>query len=326
MAILIDSLLQSIILARALFVAADLNIAEHLALKSMTADEIAIVTHTEASSLKRLLYFLELNEVFQKQDDGRYYLTAFSQTMRSDDPHTIKPFLLHDDETRWNSFGHLGYSITTGKASFDMLYGANYFEHLKQHPLLSTRFNDAMTIISAQEDALIAKRLPFKNKVIDVGGGIGQLINKIAHAHPITEGIVLDLPEVVAQADNLHPHCSKMAGSFFEPITCTADIFILKRILHDWDDSKALQILNNVANAMDEDSTLYIMDGILDYSENKKLLAAIDLALLTIFQGRERTKSEFEVLIKAAGLEIVFIQPLGNLMCAIECKKFNPVA
>lgn len=321
MAISIDSLLESIILARALFVAADLNIAEHLALKSMTVDEIAIVTHTKPLPLKRLLYFLELHDVFKKQDDDHYSLTDFSRTMRSDDPHSIKPLLLHDDATRWNSYGHLGYSITTGKASFDMLYGANYFEHLQQHPLLSARFNEAMTIISAQEDALIAKTIPFKNTVIDIGGGTGQLINTIASAHSITAGILFDLPEVVAQAENLHPNCSAKAGSFFEPITDTADIFILKRILHDWDDEASLRILKNVSNAMNEDSTLYIMEGILDYSENKKLLAAIDLALLTIFQGRERTKAEFETLLKAAGLNIVSIQPLGNLMCAIECRK-----
>ncbi len=321
MAISINALLESIILARALFVAADLNIAEHLALKAMTADEIAIVTHTEASSLKRLLYFLELNDVFKKQEDQRYCLTDFSQTMRTDDPHTIKPFLLHDDETRWNCFGHLGYSIATGKASFDKLYGTDYFKHLKQHPLLSARFNDAMTIISAQEDAMIAKTISFKNRVIDIGGGTGQLINNIARTHTLTEGILFDLPEVVAQADNLDPICTKKAGSFFEPIACTADIFILKRVLHDWDDAESLKILNNVSNAMQEDSTLYIFDGILDYSENKKLLAAIDLSLLTIFQGRERTRADFEMLITAAGLEIVSIRPLGNLMCAIECKK-----
>lgn len=115
--------------------------------------------------------------------------------------------------------------------------------------------------------------------------------------------------------------CSKEPGSFFEPISLSADIFILKRIIHDWDDEQALQILKNVSAAMDNDSRLYIIDGILDYSKNKELLAAIDLALLTVFQGRERTKAEFEVLIQSAGLEIVEIQLLDDLICAIECTK-----
>jgi len=321
MAISIFSLLKTIIFARALFVAADLNIAEHLALKPMSVDEIATVTHTQKVPLRRLLYFLELHDVFKKQDDGNYCLTDFSKTMCADASNTIKPFLVHDDETRWNSFGNLGYSITTGKASFDMLYGVDYFAHLKEHPQLSVRFNDAMTIISAQEDSVIAKTIPFKNRVADIGGGTGQLISKIAQNNSITQGILFDLPEVVEQANSLHLICSKKSGSFFEPISITADIFILKRIIHDWDDTQALKILKNVSAAMDNDSRLYIIDGILDYSEDKELLAAIDLALLTIFQGRERTKAEFEELITSAGLEIVGIQSLDNLICAIECKK-----
>jgi len=320
MTISIFSLLQSIMLARALFVAADLDIAEHLSHKAMTLDEIAIITHSEPNALKRLLHFLELNEIV-KQQAGRYYLTDFSQAMRDSHPQTIRPFLLHDDETRWNSFGNMGYSIATGKASFDMLYGQDYFAHLKQKPELSRRFNDAMTIISSTEDALIAKTLRFKGTVADIGGGTGQLINKIAETGLISKGILADLPEVVDQADNLNAICCKQPGSFFDVLSVQADIFILKRILHDWDDTQALKILQNVCNTMLANSKLYIIDGILDYSEDKKLLAAIDLALLTIFQGQERTKAEFEMLIKAAGLEIISIQPLNNLVCIIECQK-----
>lgn len=321
MSISILSLLKSVILARALFVAADLNIAEHISSQPMTVNEIAAVTNSNPASLQRLLYFLELCEVFEKHDDEKYYLNEFSQTMRNNDPCTIKPFLLHDDETRWNSFGHLGYSIATGNASFDMLYDTDYFSYLKKNPLLSTRFNDAMIIISAQENAIIAQKIPFKGIVADIGGGTGQLLNNIAEAHNINAGILFDLPEAVEQANNLHPTCSKQGGSFFEPIPCSADIFILKRIMHDWDDAHALEILKNVRNAMDENSRLYIIDGILDYSENKPELAAIDLALLTIFQGRERTKAEFEALIQAAGLEIISIQTITEIVCAIECKK-----
>ena len=321
MSISILSLLKSVILARALFVAADLNIAEHVSSQPMTVNEIAAVTNSNPASLQRLLYFLELCEVFEKHDDEKYYLNEFSQTMRSNDPRTIKPFLLHDDETRWNSFGHLGCSIATGNASFDMLYGTDYFSYLKENPLLSTRFNDAMVIISAQENAIIAQTISFKGIVADIGGGTGQLLNNIAETNPINAGILFDLPEAVEQATDLHPICSKQGGSFFEPIPCSADIFILKRIMHDWDDAQALQILTNVCNAMDENSRLYIIDGILDYSENKSELAAIDLALLTIFQGRERTKAEFETLIQAAGLKIISIQTITEIICAIECKK-----
>lgn len=308
-------------LNRALYVAADLGIADYLATQPMTVSELAYVTNTKPESLQRMLYFLELHDVFKQQSDARYYLTDFSESMRQNASNSIKSFLLHDDDTRWNSFGHLGYSVATGNAAFDMLYGQSYFQYLQQNPQLSTRFNDAMITISCQEDSAIATKLTFEKVVADIGGGKGQLLNKIVTNHTITQGILFDLPEVIDQTNNIDLACLKIGGSFFDPLPFSANVFVLKRILHDWNDEKALAILKNIRNVMQPDSRLYIVEGILDYSEDKKLLAAIDLALLTIFQGQERTKSEFEALITAAGLEVVSIKNLDSVICAIECKR-----
>ncbi|MCC7414992.1 MAG: O-methyltransferase family protein [Epsilonproteobacteria bacterium] len=315
------SLLTMIMLNRAVYVAADLGIADHLATQPMTVSELACVTHTKPESLQRMLYLLELHGVFKQQEDMHYCLTDFSESMRQTTPNSIRPFLLHDDDTRWNSFGHLGYSVTTGNAAFDMLYGQSYFQHLQQNPQLSARFNDAMMTISCQEDSAIATKLVFEKVVADIGGGKGQLLNKIITNHAITQAILFDLPEVIDQANSVDSICLKIGGSFFDPLPFSADIFVLKRILHDWNNEKALTILKNIRHGMHADSRLYIIEGILDYSEDKKLLAAIDLALLTIFQGQERTKSEFDVLITAAGLEVVSIKNLDSVICAIECKR-----
>lgn len=317
----IFSLLKIIILSRALYVAADLNIADHLAIRSMTINELAQATKTETEPLQRLMHFLELHNIFKKEDDFKYSLTDSSKPMCANHPNSIKSLLLHDNEKRWNSIGHLGYSIATGNASYDMLYGIDYFNDLKQNPVLNSQFNNAMKMISSQEDITIATKLSFQNVVADIGGGTGQLLNNIITHNAISQGILFDLPETVAQAKNLSPLCFTHGGSFFEPLSFTADIFILKRILHDWDDEKALTILQNISSVMDSDSKLYIIEGILDYSEDKELLAAIDLALLSIFKGKERNRSELENLIKAAGLEIVSIKTLDNLVCSIECKK-----
>lgn len=306
---------------RALYVAADLNIADHLALQPMTVQELAHVTNSKTETLQRMLYFLELHDVFKRREDMRYCLTDFSELMCEKRLNSIKPFLLHDDETRWNSFGHLGYSITNGTAAFDKLYNMDYFQHLQKNPQLSTRFNDAMIAISSQEDPAIATKLVFQGIVADIGGGKGQLLHHIIANNTIAQGILFDLPEVISQTNNVGLSYLKIGGSFFEPLSFSADIFILKRILHDWNDEKALTILSNIRQAMDVNSRLYIIEGILDFSEDKKLLAAIDLALLTVFQGRERTQSEFAGLIAAAGLEIVSIQKLDSVICAIECKK-----
>lgn len=315
------SLLTMIMLNRALYVAADLGIADHLAVQPMTVQELAQVTNTKSEPLQRMLYFLELHGVFKRQENMQYCLTDFSELMCEKSPNSIRPFLLHDDETRWNSFGHLGHSVVTGTPAFDMLYDLNYFQYLQKNPQLSMRFNDAMLVISSQEDAVIATKLAFEKVVADVGGGKGQLLHNIITNHSIDQGILFDLPEVIDQAQEIDSRCSKIGGSFFEPLPFGADIFILKRVLHDWNDAKALTILTNIRQAMHADSKLYIIEGILDLSEDKKLLAAIDLALLTVFQGQERTKSEFNALITAAGLEVISIQNLDSVLCAIECKR-----
>ncbi len=232
MAISIFSLLEAVILARALFVAADLNIAEHLATRPMLAIEIAEATSAEEKPMNRFMRYLESQGVFNRCEDQTYCLNDFSHKMCQGHPDSIKPFLLHDDETRWNCYGHLKYSITTGKAAFDNLYGTDYFSYLKEHRQLSERFNDAMKIISVQEDELIAQSIPFQKRVADIGGGMGQLINNIAARNDIDRGILFDLPEVVSQAEGIHDRCIKIGGSFFEPISVEADIFTLKRVLH----------------------------------------------------------------------------------------------
>jgi hypothetical protein len=322
-AISIFSLLESTILSRALYVAADLNIAELLAQKPLALDALATATVCNKDALKRLMYLLELHEVFVKHQDGTYGLTEFSETMQADHHASIKPFVLHDDPTRFNSYGHLGYSIKTGKASFDNLYGVDYFNYLEKDKVLSTRFDQAMVTISTQENKLIAQKLPWQGVVADVGGGVGHLINEIAAHDTIKACILFDLPETIERAGNLHEKCQASAGSFFEPITFSADTFILKRILHDWDDEKSVLILKNIAQAMRADSKLYIIDGVLDCIQDKKLLATIDLALLTIFSGKERTQQEFTTLLDQAGLEIVHIHTVNSLICALECRKIR---
>lgn len=322
MAINIFSLLTNIMLARALFVAAELNIAEHISLRPMYIEELANVTQTDKSCLNRLLYFLELNGVFKRQDE-KIYNTEFSETMRFDHPNSIKPFLLHDDETRWNSFGHLGYSIKTGTAAFDMIYGESYFDYLKNHQNLSERFDKAMSVISTNEDEQIAKQIKFNGIVVDIGGGEGQLLNKILYNSLNVNGILFDLPEVINRIKNNDPRIQKISGSFFKPILIDADVFILKRILHDWDDERALQILKNINNTMKEDAKLYIIDAILDHTNNKKFLAAVDLALLSIFKGRERKLDDINKLLIKSGFEIINLIQITDVMCVLECKKVN---
>lgn len=315
-------LTNQILFSRALYVAADLSIADYLHQKACSLSELATLTATDKASLERLLYYLTLNNVFRLDSAELYHNTDLSDFMRADHPGTIRPFLLHDDETRWNAIGNLGYSIKSGKPSFDYLYGSDYFSYLKKHSLLSSRFDEAMNIISDQEDSIIASSVGFEGTIADIGGGQGRLLKKIVSLNPqVSKAVLFDLPIVV---ENVHVEDSKLekvAGSFFESINVNSDIFILKRVLHDWDDDKSLKILQNIQTAMNTDSRLFIIDGILGKSKDEKLLAAIDLLLLTIFGGVERNLNQFEKLINSARLRVVGHNSLTNLLSIIECVK-----
>lgn len=317
---LVVELLEPIIFSRALFTAAELDLAEHLAKTPQTAATLARITHTHESTLIRLLNFLCLKNIFSCNQHGEYTLPATSSPMLASHPQSIKPFLLHDDETRWNAFGNLTYAIKTGKPAFDMLYNQDYFTSLKQAPELSKRFDNAMNIISAEEDATIAKHLSLHGTITDIGGGNGQLLKQILAIHPeqITT-ILFDLPNVVQHVP-VTKNLTTVGGSFFETITIQADIFLLKRVLHDWNDVQSESIIHNVAASMKPGNQLWIIDGILDQAQAKTQLAAIDLALLTIFGGQERTLAQFERLITKNNLKIVHIKHFTPLLSGICCE------
>jgi len=314
-------LANQIMISRALYVAADLELADHLQMP-LSLGDLATITGADKNALHRLLRCLMEHGIFVYDHNNMICNTAPSVFLCKDHPQTIRPFILHDDPTRWNAIGNIGLSITTGKASFDELYGVDYFSHLKENSILSQRFDEAMTIISQQEDERIAHMLDFKGIVADIGGGKGQLLQQIAKNNDqVTQLILFDLQQVQDNISSENTSFTQVAGSFFDPIHVSADIFILKRILHDWDDQKAAQVLCNVANIMNNESVLYIVDAVINQCQDKKLILDIDLRLMSIFGGQERTREEFEMLCNAAGLEIVEIQDLTSISHVIKCKK-----
>jgi hypothetical protein len=315
------NLSNQVMVSRALYVAADLELADHLE-SALSLQELSARISVDQSALQRLLRCLMENGVFAYDQDGLVCNNATSIFLKKDHPQTMRPFILHDDPTRWNAIGNLGHSIKTGKASFNELYQMDYFSSLKNDAVLSERFDEAMTIISQQEDMRIAQMVNFEGIVADIGGGKGQLLQRIAENNEaVTELILFDLQQVQNNIVSQDAVMTQVAGSFFDPITVQADTFILKRILHDWNDAQALRILCNVAAAMTENDVLYIVDAVIDQCQDKKLILDIDLRLLTIFGGQERTKSEFEVLCNAAGLEITAIQELTSISHVISVRK-----
>lgn len=312
--------IANIMFERALYVAADLQIADFLYQKPYSCEELALVTKTNSNALKRLMRVLELNQIFTQNESGEYIHSPESLCLCSDHPQTVRPFLLHNDPTRWNAIGNLNLSVKSGNPSFNELYGVSYFEYLKEHPKLAERFDLAMNRISEYEDELIAKALPIKGTVIDLGGGLGQLAyNMVTYNTDVCHVTVIDIcHENNDQMSDDHK-ISYLYGNFFEPLKIDADTIILKRILHDWNDEKAVLILENIKKIMNDNTRLYIIDAVLDQSDEIKEVAAIDLLLLTIFGGKERTHAEWITLLHKAELQIASIDRITSFIHIIEC-------
>lgn len=319
---LLSTLTINALLIRALFVAADLNIPDILHQKPCSAQELAITTQTHPESLQRMMHFLILNDFFTLNNDQHYQNNETSQYLRSDHPQTVRPLILHEDPTRWNAIGNLGYSVANNSPSFDALYKTSYFSYTQENPILSQRFDEAMSIISAHENNIIAQQFLFSGIVADIGGGEGKLLKQIITHHPeVTQALVIDLPQVVESQISDIEKLEYKAGNFFEPLFIETDTIILKRIIHDWSDEKALIILQNIAQTMQLSTRLLIIDSVTDLSKNPTFMAGIDLLLLSIFGGKERTLQEWQILCNKAGLVIQNIHELTQEIHAIECYK-----
>ncbi len=312
-------------LSRALYVAADLSIADILKKESCDLVELARRTGAHPASLERLMRLLEHKNIFVRDQDGIYHITDLAEYMTVDHPKSMRGLILHEDATRWNCYGNLGYSITTGNPVFDELYGMSYFAYIGNNDLLKQRFNEAMTTISDSEEEIISKEYPFGQYgvIADIGGGRGGMISHILSNHRNIKVILADLPDVIkdhALLDKFPDCVTVQEANFFEPLAVQADLFILKRVLHDWDDARVVEILKNIAQTMAPSNRLVIIEGLIGQEgEQKALLAAVDLILLSVFGGRERTLEEFESLIQAAGLEILDVVKTSSMLSIIEC-------
>jgi hypothetical protein len=217
------------------------------------------------------------------------------------------------------SWGRLIHSVRTGETAFHHVHGVGPFEYLRKDPQASAVFNSAMTSLSARSGAAIAERYDFSllRKVVDVGGGHGFLLATILRANPTMRGILFDLPDVVAGAgqvlENLaaRDRCEIVGGSFFEALPKGGDAYVLRQIIHDWDDERALGILRNCRAAVTRTGKVLVIERQIlpDHREAMRVLHA-DLQMLVNVGGMERTDAEYRSLFEKAGFRLTTIVPL----------------
>jgi hypothetical protein len=282
------------------------GVIEQLADGPRTVDEIAEACHLHADTLFRALRMATVLELTAQEGD-RYSLPDASRILLKETPGSMFNGIVmmgHEGYQRpWQNFS---YSLETGESAFTHVMGAPFFDYLEQNPELGIPFQQQMAVYAAMTDPALAAAYDFSpfRTVCDVGGGTGSFLRRILEAHPHLTGVLFDLPGVAENhlLDDLAKRAEVVAGSFFEPVP-SADLLILKTILHDWSDEKCALILARCRDALPPDGRMLIIDRLLQ--EPMDLMSLFyDLHMLVQIGGRERTEAELRALLADAGLQM----------------------
>jgi len=314
----VDELLGGFQATQALHAAAKLGVFDVLRDESKTSDEIAVAVGAHEPSLRRLLRFLGTIGALVEDGYGRFAATPMGELLRSDHPASARPWaILYGSPAIWRTYGELYESVLSGQPAFERVHGAPFFEYLERNQEDASVFNAAMTSGGSPSAILDAYDFSSFAKIVDVGGGQGALLQAILEQYPHATGVLYDLPSVIAQASaitdvTVAARRQVVAGDMFQSIPTGCDAYLLKRIIHDWSDAEAIQILRNCRQAMSDQGRILLIEQIIQPSHQSSATTSADLNMLVLVSGRERTEKEFRDLLASAGLELTRVIPAGG--------------
>lgn len=313
--------------AQAIGVAAELGVADVLGDGPRAVEEIAAAVDADAPTLYRLLRALADRGVFSELDGRRFALTELGRTLRADVPGSMRawavmlarPFHL----AAWSG---LTGSVRTGEPAFDRVHGQGAFEYLAANPEDGRILNDAMTAASAGAIAPAVAAYDFGayGKVVDVGGGQGALIAAILAAYPEVQGVLFDLPNVIADAGGplaaagVAARCDLAGGDFFTEMPSGGDAYVLSNVLHDWDDDRCEKILASCRGAMTPGGRLLLVEAVLPDGPEPNEAKWVDLEMLVMGSGRQRTEGEYRDLFARTGFTLTRVIRTGAPFDLVE--------
>jgi hypothetical protein len=315
-------------LSQSIYVAAKLGIADLLQHGPQSCQELANQTDSNVSALYRLLRALASVGVFRETETQVFTLTPLAEHLCSDHPLSVKATAIMLGETpHYQAWGQALYSVKTGKPAFDHHFGMGVFEYFKSHPEDAEIFEQSMNSFSLSEEKAILSVYDFSDlkTLVDVGGGYGEMLGTFLQQYPDHLGILFDEEYVITHCQpTLEKHgivnrCQAVSGNFFESIPPGGDAYLLKHIIHDWDDERAIKILKNCCNVLDNHSKVLVMEMVVPDGNVPSSSKMLDLNMLVMCPGgKERTKEEFEDLFTKAGLKLNRIIPTQEDICIIE--------
>jgi SAM-dependent methyltransferase len=311
-------------ITQAVYVAADLGIADLLIDGPLTVDELARRAHAHAEALYRVLRALATVGIFTENGNRTFSLTPMAEWLRSDRPDSLRSFAVMAGAEFYQSWGHLLYSVQTGKPGFQDRFGAPFFEYMTERPERHAIYDAAMMVhgIAETEPMLDAYDFSVFGTVVDVGGGNGRMLAAILERYPGVKGILFDLPAVADRTRatmaelGLGERCQIVGGDFFTSLP-PADAYVLRHIVHDWEDKEAASILRNCRNAMNPGGRVLVVETVIPPRDEPCFGKWLDLMML-IVGGRERTEEQYRHLLAQAGLKLSRIVPTAHEVSMIE--------
>jgi len=310
-------------LSQALYVATKLGVADVLGSDPLAVEAIAQAVDVRAPLLRRVLRALVAAGVFTELDDGRFATNDAAAALRADAPGRTRDVVINFGEEMYRSFGELLHTVRTGETAFDAVYGAPLFEYYAAHPEAEASAAARMlarTLPAASEFAA-SDVLRDARMLVDVGGGTGTLVAEVLTHRLEIGAVLLERPGMLELAhrylsdQGVADRCELVEGDFFASVPAGGDVYVLKSVLHDWDDDRCGAILRTCRAAMDESARLAIIEVLLPErmtpSGPTLSAALLDLIMLAYAGGRERTEAEFTQLLDRAGLRLVSTTPLA---------------
>lgn len=311
------------------FAVARLGVADQMGKAARPVAELAAAVGADPSRLHRVLRALAASGVFVEKKPGHFALTPLGETLRSEAPQSMRNFaLMMVDDYNWQAWQALLSGVVQPITPFEPVHGRKIFEHLHQHPDKLQTFAASMASLSATENPAVAAAFDFGRvrHLVDVGGSQGHMLAAILRAHPGVRGTLFDMADVVERArqapfltaKDVAPRVDFAAGDFFASVPAGADGYVMKYILHDWNDDQCVQILGNCARAMAKGGRVLVVDTVIPPGNDPHWGKQLDVNMLVLTGGRERTATDFAALFERAGLRLKKVHPTACPLSIVE--------
>jgi hypothetical protein len=301
-----------------------LGVADHLADGPRDVATLAELTGSNGPFLRRLLRFLASRGIFREDEDGRFHLTPYADVLRTDAPNSMRDGVLTaTSEPWWQSSGDLVEAIRHGEPAFNRRYGKPFFEYLTENPSVGEMFNKGMATFAASDTESIVTGYDFPDTgvLVDLGGGLGGVLLAVLRARPGLHGVLFDNEKVLAgnvlgqlgEDDRVEV----TPGDFFDSVPA-GDLYMLKNILHNWNDDECVRILENCRRAMNPGAKLLVIDSVIPPGNEPHFGKTMDMIMLLLVSGQERTLAQFEPVFDRAGFRVIRVIQTSGPLAMIE--------